>query len=578
MRVKKQALSSFLSSRAFHLVVLGLGTLFLLTDAFHGNVWFDETYSVAISNHGFADIWTIGSGDVHPVLFYWGLHVFNLIFGQNVLVYRLFALAGAVALGVLGYTHVRRDFGWRAGVLFSFFALFTPYVAVMAVEIRMYSWATFTVMLCALTAWRIFVALRAGSRVPVGRWAVFFLASLASAYLHYFGVLSAFVINVMLFAYLVRCAVKQRESRPSLGVFLAGALVQVLLYAPWLVALTSQVGVVSQTYWANIVFPTTYIELATYPLMTSQISFAARGSYGVVPQVVLWALWIAALLLLAFALVRFGRKTHKGMQDKKKCAALNAGAGEHHEMFAPDKTSNGEAIGSKTADGVHKSWWHRFSCWLTSEHVLPVACALGVYLGVFAIGLAASYLMNSLILYYRYLFIAIGPLLFALALVFSRVTSRAIVGGVCVLLLGTSLVNQTLLVYDDYSSDNQAPLEQFAKLAPEVDLIVSSDIGIEGVTAVTYRDIPQTYMDWQKGNWGQAYQAYAPTLTSKKSWELILDDFHGRFMVLGQAQTAAEPRDVYDLRQKQGITLVESKTYYRPYERTYFTIAIMEKV
>ena len=89
---------SAVRSRAIHLIVLVAGVAFLLANAFHGNVWFDESYSVAIANHSFADIWRIGAGDVHPVLFYWAFHALNLVFGQNVLVYRLFATAGAVAL------------------------------------------------------------------------------------------------------------------------------------------------------------------------------------------------------------------------------------------------------------------------------------------------------------------------------------------------------------------------------------------------------------------------------------------------------------------------------------------------
>ena len=64
-----------LSGVPFHVVVLALGAAFLLIDAFHGNVWFDESYSVAIARHSFADIWAIGSNDVHPVLFYWCLHI-----------------------------------------------------------------------------------------------------------------------------------------------------------------------------------------------------------------------------------------------------------------------------------------------------------------------------------------------------------------------------------------------------------------------------------------------------------------------------------------------------------------------
>ena len=64
-----------LSSSAFHILLLVAGAAFLLTDAFHGNVWFDESYSVGIANHSFADIWYYSSGDVHPVLIYWALHV-----------------------------------------------------------------------------------------------------------------------------------------------------------------------------------------------------------------------------------------------------------------------------------------------------------------------------------------------------------------------------------------------------------------------------------------------------------------------------------------------------------------------
>ena len=59
-------------------------------------------------------------------------------------------------------------------------------------------------------------------------------------------------------------------------------------------------GVVGGTYWAKIVFPTTYIELATYAFLTSPLSFAARGSYGVVPQVLVQGIGYAAAVVLAF--------------------------------------------------------------------------------------------------------------------------------------------------------------------------------------------------------------------------------------------------------------------------------------
>lgn len=566
-------LFSLLSTRTFHVALLVVGAAFLLAGAFHGNVWFDESYSVGIANHSFGEIWRIGSGDVHPVLFYWALHALNLVFGQNILVYRLFAIAGSVALAMLGLTHLRRDFGWRTGVLFSFFALFTPYVATMATEIRMYSWATFTVMLCAIYAWRIFCACRKKQKVAPSCWIVFFAASLASAYLHYYGVLAAFIVNALLLAYLLVSTLRKPGARGrwrALGVFLVGAFVQVLLYTPWLLVLVNQVGVVSETYWAKIVFPTTYIELATYPIMTSQVSFASRGAYGPVGGMLLEVLWIATLVLAA-SFVLFG--CWKAIRSLKLQGGHGTAEGKH--VVAGSLSSTKKSVDSKGAASSGRA--RCFARWLLSDKVLPVVCSLGVYMGAAGLAFILSDLMHSNILYYRYLFVSIGPLFLAVSLLLSRVKSRFLLGGTCALVLAVSVLNQALLIRDNYSPENRVPLEQVADQASEVDLIISSDIGFQGVAAVTYPDIPQTYMDWQKGNWGLAYESYAPTLTSKKSWELILNDFHGRFMVLGQAQNANEPRDVADLRQKQGITLINTQTYYRPYERTYFTIAVMEK-
>lgn len=543
---------------AFHMALLAAGTLFFLTTAFHGNVWFDESYSIGIADKSFSEIWRIGSSDVHPVLFYWGLHVVNLLFGDSVLAYRLFAVAGATALAVLGYTHVRRDFGWRTGVLFSFLAIFTPYVALMAVEIRMYSWATFAVALCFLYALRISRAIEEGTRVTAEYWAVFFAASLASAYLHYFGVLSAFAVNVLLLAFLV---VRRRRCGRNLLVFLGCAAVQVVLYLPWLSELIGQVGVVSNTYWANLVFPDTYIELATYQFLTSPVSFALRGEYGVFAQAaacVLCVLLLIAVLAVAVCLVRRPGSLRSGRLKARRA-----------------RRDAGHCLVGVGADSQRRN------------EVVAAIAGFAVYASVYAMGWAASLAMDSLILYYRYLFVAIGPLLLACAVALGRVHSRVVVRGACSVVLCFGCLNQALLFHDDYSERNQEPLDYFQAAFAQVEranaeagaskpLVLSSDIGIEGVTSVLMPEITQTYLDWQPGNWGLAYEAYGPTLSIVKSWEEALAGFEGRFVVLGQSSDGSIPRCVKDLASKPGVVEISSKTYYRPYERTYFTVAVME--
>ena len=60
-------------------VLLVLSAAFLLTGAFTNELWFDESFSVAMATHSFAEIWDIGALDVHPVLYYWMLHLVNVI-------------------------------------------------------------------------------------------------------------------------------------------------------------------------------------------------------------------------------------------------------------------------------------------------------------------------------------------------------------------------------------------------------------------------------------------------------------------------------------------------------------------
>ena len=617
-----------LSSRWFHLVVLALGSAFVLVGAFHGYIWFDESYSVAIANHSFSEIWRIGSGDVHPVLFYWALHVLNLVFGQNILAYRLFTVLGSVALASLGYTHVRRDFGWKPGVLFTAFVLFIPYTAIMSTEIRMYSWATFSVMLCALTAWRIACALREPARegsvacvrkraqgkrllagAPLSWWVVFAVSSLASAYLHYFGAMSAFMVNLLLLIFCINRAARRRGAA-ALGVLVASAAIQVALYVPWLLVLVRQMGVVSNTYWANMVFPVTYIEFATYPVRTSFVHFALEGSYGAVPQVVgrvllaatlvwlcAWAIWSLVRLVkphvLAGERAEGGScaatgKAARGEDFRGRAAVGSADEGSSRSANAPDE--GGElpanfAPEPESPCAQRDSLSRRFALWASRDSVAPVLCALAIYLGVFAISFSASILMDSLIVYYRYLGVAIGPLLFAAVMLLSRIRSRVLVGAACAILLSVSALNMTLLVGDFYSSDNQEALDEVRQTVDrvtqendgKVPLVVSSDIGYISLTTLAYPDVPQTYMDWQKGNWNLAYEAYSPTLTCKNSWEEIFDGYHGPIVVLGQTQNGVMSRDVEDLSKRDGFELRESGTRYRPYERAWFTVAVIDK-
>lgn len=139
-----------------HITIIILGILFISIPIFHENLWFDESYTVGIVSKSFTDIWRIGANDVHPVLYYWMLHAIYLIFGSNIYIYRFFSMIPIAILSILGYTHIRKDFGEKVGFLFSFFVLFMPISSIYSSEVRMYTWAMLFVSIMAIYAYRIY--------------------------------------------------------------------------------------------------------------------------------------------------------------------------------------------------------------------------------------------------------------------------------------------------------------------------------------------------------------------------------------------------------------------------------------
>ena len=118
MEKKKTKLSKW------HIAIIIIGIIFNGIGIIHSNLWFDEAYSVGMASHNFGEIWNIGGHDVHPVLYYWILSIINVISGGSVIAYRIFSLICIALLSILGYTHIRKDFGEKTGFIFSFFALF----------------------------------------------------------------------------------------------------------------------------------------------------------------------------------------------------------------------------------------------------------------------------------------------------------------------------------------------------------------------------------------------------------------------------------------------------------------------
>ena len=252
-------MKEYIKQNKWHILLILLGTIFIFIPAFHTNIWFDESYSVGIVTHSFADIWKIGSYDVHPILYYWILKVISLIFGQNILVYRIFSALGIVILGILGLTHIRKDFGEKTGLLFTFFSFFLPVILNYALEIRMYSWTIVFVTLMAIYLYRFIKQKNLKNIILFG------IFSIISCYMHYYALACAGILNLGLIIYVIR---KRKEfNKKLIKQFIGVEIVQVLLYLPWFVCFVMQFLRVGSGFWITLEIPQIFIDVLNFQYM-----------------------------------------------------------------------------------------------------------------------------------------------------------------------------------------------------------------------------------------------------------------------------------------------------------------------
>lgn len=258
-----------------HIALITLGAILILIPAFHTNIWFDESYSVGLVNHSFTEIWTIGGNDVHPILYYWMLKIINILFGSNIVEYRIFSAIGIITLGIIGFTHIKKDFGTKTGLLFTFFSLFLPVMLNYALEIRMYSWTIVFVTLMTIYLNRFIY------QKSIKNIILFGVFSILSCYMHYYALVCAGIVNLGLIIYVIKN--KKIIDKKIIKMFIIVEIVQVILYIPWLFCFIKQLTRVGGGFWITIEIPQILIDI---------INFQFKGNLNeIIPTIFAVALW-----------------------------------------------------------------------------------------------------------------------------------------------------------------------------------------------------------------------------------------------------------------------------------------------
>ena len=456
------------NSKIIHIVVIIVGIIFIAIPAFHSNMWFDESYSVAISNHNFGEIWTIGGNDVHPVLYYWILHIINILFGSNILLYRLFSVMCIALLGILGYTHIRKEFGEKTGILFSMFVYLFPVNLIYAGEIRMYSFAMLLVTLMSIYAYRIW---KNKDEKNIKNWSLFAIFSLASAYTHYYGLMIAGIENVFLFIMFTIQAIREKKFTYNLKVFFISAIPQILLYLPWVMTLFRQMDGVSKGFWISLQFPDSYIQLFTFPFV---------GNLDVIYVAIPIAITVSLFIYLYAIFL-------------------------HVKNFVDKKKNNDYIVDLKFALFAFGFWLMViFGAWLVSK------------------------LMSRTILYARYLLCAEGLLIFFLSCTFARKGYKIINTIVCIITIALSIFVGYELIQENYGKVDNEFNSYISENIKERDIIICQNEGSGFVVSAHYPNNKLYFYDVNNWNVGPAYKAYGETVYDLN----FLNDYKGRIWLI----------------------------------------------
>lgn len=523
------------------ILISALGVAFSLAGAFHSSVWFDESYSVALAAHPLPELIRIGAADVHPILYYVLLHLLFLITGPSIVAMRLFSAAGAVANVLLGLSVIRKDYGNTAAGIFILLVSISPWAVAEAVDIRMYSWASFFVGLSFVYCARICRSLATSTQSsessdcqttlpPRSDWAVAFASALAAAYTHYFGAIAAFTQMIPVLALAILYA-RKRAGRPHfrtpLKLFLRATALCIIGYLPWIVIVAFQVHTVSGGFWIELKLPDLFLEILAFPLSSRDALSVLQGDMGQAAQ----AACAVGLLLVFAGMVTLAIKSH--------------GCKRHIEV---------ETLASPVFQGVF------------------------VLLGTAALSLLAGAILGQAILVTRYLTCALVPYSLALAVLFARHKNKAawILCGTGFLLVSSSA--QLSALTSAYSPANAQPLAYYDEVASDgkggrVPVVsgcdLFSDIQAAGPLSVHAPNVPIAYVD----SW-PAYRAFEPTITFGERREDVLRDYHGRFVYLSLKYSDKEVQSVAD---ELDARVIESRTFQLPYKRQTWTMTTLDR-
>lgn len=400
-------------------------------------------------------------------------------------------------------------------MIFSFLVFFLPVNVMYATEIRMYTWAMLFVTIMALYAYRI---LKNGD---IKNWSIFAIFSLLSAYTHYYGLMVAGIINAILFIYFIVKLLKSKENKKqyinNLIKFSIQAVIQIVLYLPWLFAFLEQFNNVSNGFWINVNIGT-LLEIFEF-----QFTGVIQGAENI--ELILSSVAFGAILLIYIITLARNNKKENGKYD-----------------------------------------------------INPALMAIGVYISIIiAAGIIS--IVKAPILYARYMLNVTGLFMFFMAYIMSKEKNQYRTIAICALIVIVSAFVNFDRMIENYDPSNTEVDKFISEKIQEDDIIVYGNnqggFGSGFVISVKYKNNKQYFYNKEKWNVEEAYRAYGPNMQTVESLE-SLKDYTGRIWIIG-ADSFTILEEEFPNAGYEDIEVLEKKQFDTSYNSYQYAIALVQK-
>lgn len=158
------------------------------------------------------------------------------------------------------------------------------------------------------------------------------------------------------------------------------------------------------------------------------------------------------------------------------------------------------------------------------ENIKPVRYALLVIVLLILASLIMSVILWSPILYYRYLTVVAGLMIFAISYMFAKSAKPCILYTFIAITILTTIPSNIIMISYNYDKSNNEPIDFIKNNIQENDVIVYPGIGTGAIMAAKFPQYKQYFYNAE--DWGveEAYKAFGPAMQTYTTDDFLNDE------------------------------------------------------